>query len=228
MQIDEGDARLFGHLAIPAAEGVVAALDMHAVGPLVARRQGDEDGRGALLAHVVNHLAQIPAEGVDHLVAHLAVGLHAIDVGGVGRAADLVAGLAVVNLAADVVVAELYEHEVAGLHIVDDLVPAALAQIGAARASGLGAVLHGDVILSVSKMRSACDPHPHMPVLSLSVFLTVESPVMNTTGLPFWRFTPVEGSAVFVIMALQGFHFGVVALQQSVGSAPGVQLCAEG
>ena len=77
----------------------------------------------------------------------------------------------------------------------------------------------------------ACDPHPHMPSGSLSVFLTVESPVMNTTGLPFSRFTATVGSSTLCIMACSGARAGSVlaampsAAERAFISAPNLLVC---
>ena len=64
------------------------------------------------------------------------------------------------------------------------------------------------VIFDSSNTVAACEAQPHMPSSSLSAFFTVESPVKNTTGLPFSRFTGFVFRGTFCIMACSGLSCG--------------------
>lgn len=97
MDVDELNTCLFDNLTIPLAVGTVATLNL-AARPLVARGQRHEDGRGALFTAVVNHLAQVPAEGVDHLVLTV---IQMVDVAGVLGAGNDTTGLAALQTAID-------------------------------------------------------------------------------------------------------------------------------
>ncbi len=105
--------------------------------PLVSWRHAADDGDGTLFAGIADELAQIPAVGVDHLVA--VVALQAVDVAAVGNAGNVGTGLAGGDVA-HVVMSELDDDVVAGAEAVVDLFPAPLLQIGAGTASGLGGI----------------------------------------------------------------------------------------
>ena len=110
VQVNEFHSCLFHYFAEPLSVTVIASLDL-AAGPLIAWRQRNEDRRGTLLAHIINHLLQVPTEAVDHLIAAV---VHLIDVAGVPRTGYHAACLLVGNRA-DVVVSELNGNKIAGL-----------------------------------------------------------------------------------------------------------------
>ena len=164
MQVEEVDTRSVNHFTIPAAIAVVATFDTSAR-PLVARRQRDKDGRGALLARVVDHLLQIPTEAIDHLVA--AVLLHLVDVAGVGCCGNHAALLRIGD-GADVVMTELNEHVVARLQGVIDLLPKALADERARGASGAGCIDEVDFRLVEHLACQRC-PTPHAVIVVVGI-----------------------------------------------------------
>ena len=133
-------SRFPGHLAVPLAIGVVAAL-YPAARPLVARCERHKDGRGSFFPHVLYEFLQIPAERIHHLIATVAGKLvYMARVSGGGNGA---AFLVAVDRAY-VVVSELDEDKVAWLKTVVDLVPSAFVEVCAGAASGLGTIDTGD------------------------------------------------------------------------------------
>ena len=163
MHVDELDARLLHDLTVPFAVAAVATLYL-AARPLIARRQRDEDGRGTLLATVVDHLLQIPAEGVDHLVGTV---VELIDVQGVTGAGNDATRL-LVGDGTDIVMAELDGHKVAGLQRVVHLLPQALADKRAGRASGTGGVHQRNLAL-VENGSGLRGPAPHSVIVLVGI-----------------------------------------------------------
>ena len=185
VQIDEFAARFLADVAVPASVCVVAALNL-AAGPLVARSQRDDDGRCTFLPHVVDELSEVPSEAVHHLVIagmdicylHTLINdvavigltlrcLHLVDVAGVGRRSDTTAVFGPFYLA-DVVVSELYEHEVARTQTVVDAVPTSFAQVTTATASSLSGV--DDLYLALIENR-ICHGSPTPHAVFLLVFI---------------------------------------------------------
>ena len=142
VHIHQFHASFLSHLTIPLSIGVVAAFDL-AFGPLVAGSERKENRRSALLAHILDELLQVPSERVYHLIG--ARSSQFIHVAGVGSASNDATHFLIVD-GAYVVVAELYEHIVAGLHAVVDLVPTTFIEIGARATSCLGTVHARDLL----------------------------------------------------------------------------------
>ena len=74
MEVNELTACFCCHLTIPFSVRIVAAFYL-TVRPFITWCQRNQNGRGALFADILNELLQIPAKGIDHLVAaYLCVG----------------------------------------------------------------------------------------------------------------------------------------------------------
>ena len=148
-QVDERDARRLRQLAIPLA--VVAGAALHdAVFPDVAHSQREHDRRRPAFLYVGNHSPDVPAEGVHDLVLPRddIVDFHRLIAQPgqrTARAHFFPRHRGILVDRAAVVVAELDEDVVAGLQFGQQLLPQALADVGAATASAARAV--GDVDL---------------------------------------------------------------------------------
>ncbi len=141
IEIQEGGAGRLGHRARPGNE-VVRRSDHPPVLPVVARHQGAEDRRRALRARVRHVLAQVPPEAVNDLCP--AGGRHddfLRVVADTGQRAARPAGIE----RSSVVVAELDQHVVAALDVLQHLIPESLGLEGAAAAPAEGAVHHPDL-----------------------------------------------------------------------------------
>ena len=131
---------------------------------------------------------------------------------------------------ADVVVAELDEHEVTSLEVVVNLLPAPLAQVGAQRASGLGAVDGGDALL-VEDAPGLRAPSPHARAVAVGV-LHRGVACDEDHGLALLAFHARGGGDEFAVVCgqhhlLQGLQLRMRAGQQPLGGTASVQLSAE-
>ena len=136
-EVDERDTGGLGDFGGPRAPLAVGALDA-ALAPFVSDGEREENRCGAFGLHVGDHLAQIRAEGADDLMFF---GEEIVDfLRLVAEAADRTAGARGVVDRAGVVVAELNQHGVAGLHALEEFVPQPLGDEGAAAAAATGAI----------------------------------------------------------------------------------------
>ena len=167
MQVKEFASRLCCNLTIPFSERVVTAFNMLAIRPFVARSQADQNGRGTLLAAVIDEFLQIPPKAINHLIDVLCGRLHAADATGVSCARYLAAMLTAMQLT-DVVVAKLNEHEVARLEVIVNLVPTAFLQVCARRATCLSTIDVCDLVL-VEDAPSLRAPAPHASAVLVGI-----------------------------------------------------------
>ena len=140
VQVHEQRVRGVGGLAGPV--NVRLAADAVAL-PDFARDEGEDDGGGAVLAGLVDDLAQIPAVGVDGFVL---MGDGVVDVTRVFAVAGKgAAGASEVVERTVVVMAELHQNEVAGMEEGEDGGPVAL-QVGAAAGASVSAIDDVDAV----------------------------------------------------------------------------------
>ena len=223
VQVHELYGGLGHYLPIPFAVTVVAAFYLSA-GPFVAGREGHQNRRGTFFAHVVDEFFQVPSEGVNDFVVNFISFVDPVNMTGILRAGNDTASLAPVDVT-DVVMAELYQHEVARLKGVVDTFPAVFFQISACAPSGFGFVRHGDFVRVEDGSRLTA-PTPH----AIRVFVLVLYGGISRDedhGFAFLAFHLRGGRFEVRQASLQGFQRGVRGSGQFFGGRTGVQACAE-
>ena len=128
VHIDKLHACGLDNLPVETPVGLVAALNL-AIFPFVAWCERHQDGCAAFLTYIINEFLEVPTEGVNQFVGAFLFQL--IDVAGVLRTENLPPVFGLLQFA-EVVMPKLYEHEIAWLDAVIDLIPAPLVHKGAA------------------------------------------------------------------------------------------------